>query len=569
MINNEIISNKTDIADSFNNFFTSIGEKLANNIPPQEESPLKYLESLNCPYSFYLLPTNHNEVLKTMKDMKNGSSEDNDLLNANFIKYIMNEIADPLTHIINSSFETGVFPEKMKIARVIPLHKNGDTSKLENYRPISILPIISKITEKIFGSRLKKYFEKNNLFSSMQFGFRSGYSTELAIQYFKDYISNNIDKGLYSCGVFLDLSKAFDTVDHQILIKKLEKYGIRSNALSWLGSYLSNRYQLVDVNGYKSKLSEITSGVPQGSVLGPILFLIYINDIGSSTPLVNCLLFADDTTIFQADKSLDNLLNVMNNECSKLTKWLAVNRLTLNAQKTKYIIFSSDYKLKQINNTDYGHLEINNYPIDKCNSIKFLGVYLQSNLKWCKHTNNISSKLAKSAAIMHKLKWFLPSNVLLSIYNTLFLPHINYCIGAWGNTERNNLNHIIMLQKRVIRSIGNASYLAHTDQLFKKFSILKCEELFQINIYKFMYKLMNNLLPCQIKNYFNIQQGRHTYNTRQVNNLAVTKYKTELYSKSIRILGPKLWNTLPNEIKSSPSLNSFKKKVMKFMKDRT
>ena len=149
----------------------------------------------------------------------------------------------------------------------------------------------------------------------------------------------------------------------------------------------------------------------------------------------------------------------------------------------------------------------------------------------------------------------------------MFLPHINYCLGVWGNTEKHNLHHIQMLQKRVIRSIGNVGYLAHTKDLFRKFNVLRCEDLFKINVYKFMYKLMNNLLPCHIKSYFNMQQVTHTYSTRQVGNLAITKYKTELYSKSIRILGPKLWNNLPEEIKASPSLNSFKKNVTKFIQD--
>ena len=367
--------------------------------------------------------------------------------------------------------------------------------------------------------------------------------------------------------MFLDLSKAFDTVNHKILIEKLYKYGIRSNAHDWLISYLSNRNQLVEVSGHKSEPLKITSGVPQGSVLGPILFLIYMNDIANSSRLVKFLLFADDTTVYQSDKSLENLINTMNNECDKLAKWLAINRLTLNTKKTKYILFSSSHKLNKLRNTTLATIQINNSPIEKCEFFKFLGVYLQDNMKWNKHACFVSSKLAKTAAVISRLKTFLPSNVLLQIYNSLFLPHINYCLGVWGNTEKYNSNKIVILQKRVVRSIGNASYLAHTDPLFTRFNILKLEELFKVNVCKFMYKLLYGLLPQHVENYFNIQKRIHGHDTRHVNNLVIAKYKTELYGKTIKIIGPKLWNSLPDEVKSSKSFQGFKRKLIKSLKN--
>ena len=562
MVNNKTISDPSKIADAFNEFFCSIGKKLSEKIETISESPLKYLANFNSQNSLYLYPTTIEEVSKTVSNMKHGFATGHDSLNNSILKHIINCILDPLVHIINSSLQNGVFPEKMKIAKVIPLYKSGDSKELGNYRPISILPTMSKILEKIVAKRLRGFLESNDLFYGKQFGFRTSHSTELAINYLNSQLCKSVDKGHYSCGIFLDLSKAFDTVNIDILLLKMEKYGIRGLCLDWFKSYLHDRQQYVSINNDNSKTLSLSCGVPQGSVLGPILFLIYINDIHKSSSKLNFISFADDTTAYYSDNSIESMIDVINNELKLLNIWLKLNKLTLNVAKTKYIIFSSTMRLHKLKNKHHNALIINDQTVERVNNIKFLGVILTDNLKWDKHINMLANKLSKSIGILTKLKYFLPSNILLKIYNILVLPHLNYCIGVWGNTESYNLERLFLLQKKAIRSIGHTGFLDHTAPLFKRFKLLKIKEMVRFSIGKFMYKYNNKASPHICDDIFTKCSEVHDYKTRQSNSglIKIPAHKTALFGKSLSVSGPKIWNSIPSNIRNAQSFNSFKMK---------
>ena len=329
------IDDPIKIANKFNDYFVNIGPNLAKKINNTNITFDKYLTN-SIPNSLFLDPVTEYEVRSEIEKLNTTKSPGYDGLSAKIIKLVTNEISKPITQIFNQTFLTGNIPLELKIALVTPIYNL--------YRPISVITCFAKILEKIMYKRLINFVEKNNILSEHQYGFRKNRSTELAIIEFIDKITKAIDKGQYTIGIFLDLSKAFDTINHSILIKKLEYYGIRGVALKWFENYLANRKQIVKYNDTKSEAMTITSGVPQGSILGPLLFLLYINDIQNCSKLVSKILFADDTNIFHSHSCLKELNLIMQDEINKIADWISSNKLSLNTSKTKFILFKSSNK---------------------------------------------------------------------------------------------------------------------------------------------------------------------------------------------------------------------------------
>ena len=262
------------------------------------------------------------------------------------VKKTYSSFIEPITHILNISITEGVFPNELKIAKVIPLFKSGDTMIFSNYRPVSVLPVFSKILERLMYNRLLGFINKHKILYMYQFGFRADHSPNLALLLLVDKLSNALEKGEYVLGLFLDFSKAFDTVNHTILFTKLEHYGIRGVAMNMFKSYLSNRHQYVVYNDTKSENRVITCGVPQGSILGPLLFLLYINDLADVSSVLFSLLFADDSNMFLTGNDPNELIRIMNTEIVKVVDWLRVNKLSLNLKKTHFILFRQQQRSK-------------------------------------------------------------------------------------------------------------------------------------------------------------------------------------------------------------------------------
>ena len=340
IVNNYVITDKKSVANGFNTFFTNIGTTLANKIPSTNLSATNYIRQGRLKDSIFLNPTNEEEIRNIIKLLKNGSSG-RDEISAKIIKNSCSPLLKPLCHIhvfnLPVSLFTGVFPDELKLAKV-PLYKAGDAQKFSNYRLVSVLPVFSKVLERLMYNRLLAHINANNLLYKFQFGFRNKHSPNLAMIYLIDKISNALQNGDLVLGLFLDFSKAFDTVDHDILLHKLEFYGIRGCAHEWFKSYLTNRRQFVEFDSHTSSLSSITCGVPQGSILGPLLFLIYINDLAYVSSKAFSLFFADDSNIFISGKDPDKLVTSMNEEMTKIIEWLRTNRLSLNIEKTENCI---------------------------------------------------------------------------------------------------------------------------------------------------------------------------------------------------------------------------------------
>ena len=322
-INGKITDDSVEITNKINNYFVNVGPQTEKGVPKVPNmTPDKFLKNRN-QLDFIITHISEEEVLKIIESLPNKSFGPASIP-LKLLKIVADIIVIPLCHIINLSFSTGVFPEVWKIAKVIPLHKGGSTEELNNFRPISLLSIFDKIIEKLMHVRLYSFFEDNQIFCKNQYGFKKKSNCALDIT---DKIKEIVDNGKYGCGIFIDLKKAFDTVNHNILLQKLEHYGVRGAPLAWFESYLTNRKQYVFYNGVASETLNITCGVPQGSVLGPLLFLIYINDLPNISDKLQFFLFADDTNIYFESDDLINLERIVNEEIKKLCLWLNVNRL--------------------------------------------------------------------------------------------------------------------------------------------------------------------------------------------------------------------------------------------------
>ena len=488
VLNDRVVTDFDEIANEFNVYFINIGRSLSDQIQ-SEASSQDYLLQHNKPnMTFNFVRVNEVYIDNVINKLKNKSSCGYDNISNKHIKYAKNVLTKPLTLLVNQCLHTGIYPSQLKLSRVKPLFKSGDQSRFCNYRPISLLPSLSKIFERVIFDQLLDYFTNNNLLCLDQFGFRPGHSTELAALRLVDHLITQLDSCRVPTNIYIDLSKAFDTLNHGILLQKLKYYGITGNSINLLQSYLSERCQYVEYNHHRSNTLSISTGVPQGSVLGPLLFLIYINDLPMVSDVFNMLMYADDTTLYcNINQNISEI--EINHELWKVSQWLAANKLSLNVGKTKFMVFRMRNKV-----VSYPDLQINGNAIERVTQFNFLGLILHESLSWDKHINHISLKVSKAIGILYRLKSIYPHRVLLTLYNTLILPHYNYCILSWGSTLREN-HRLHLLQKKAVRIITNSNYIAHTEPLLKELRLLKVTCMFSLAIWKLYYKLMNNQLP--------------------------------------------------------------------------
>lgn len=409
-------------ANILNSHFASAGNRLASELPNSNRHFSDYLPRTTYSGSFVFETVLPSEI--ELEIIMAPSNKAHGLYSCpiRLLKCSRHIISKPIANIVNQSVCIGIFPFKLKHAKIIPIYKDGNEPS--NYRPIFLLLIFNRLFEKVMYNRLKSFLNKYNVLYESQYGFRERRSTEHAIL--------DMDKGMLSCGAFIDLQKAFDTVDHAILLQKLFHYGVRGIVNDWFSSYLINRVQTTQIGSHVSEKQNTLCGVPQGSVLGPLLFLIYVNDIYKASNKLQFFLFADDTNLLYANKILRSLETVMNDELLKVVDWLTVNKLSLNVRKTNYIIFHPYQKrLNYDVNIKILDSRVNKYfNLERKEYVNYLGVMIDNHLSWKHHINYVALKISRNSGILSKLKHFVPPKTLFGIYNSLIFPYLSYGLVA-------------------------------------------------------------------------------------------------------------------------------------------
>ena len=527
------VCEKDKIAHGFNEYFSSVGCQLEKNIPPPDIHHLHFLKKPNYQEINTEMITNPTEVGNIIKSL-NLVGGGIDRISTEILLSTYRTILHHLTFFFNLCLSNAIFPDMLKIAIIKPIFKTGQRDSFCNYRPISLLPVLSKVLEKILHLRISSYLNDHNVLNEMQFGFRKHCGTYMPIAHLVDHISTSLQESLITCVLYLDLKKAFDTVSFDILLNKLSFIGIKGKMHQILKSYLTNRKQRTLVHSYVSDDAKIDMGVPQGSILGPLLFVIYVNDLPSISNEAKFYLFADDTAISIRAQSLSELQNKLDFILSMLTKWFNANRLSLNVSKTYHQIFSK----KLINGLV---VKINNIVVDRKESVKYLGVTIDENLKWQSHINNISLVISRNIGIMGRAKYYISSQYLVLLYNSLILPYLNYCAVVWGTNYSSRIDKLVKLQKRALRVIDKKPYSYHTRELFIKYRMLKFPDLVRKQHILILLGYLNGTLPTPI---FEMFEYHRLASARVAQHFKIPYARTNYKTFSISIAAPRAWNAI-------------------------
>lgn len=566
----QVVGHEKQVADFFNNYFIGVTRALADGNTPSgtavQQCPTEYqLIGTHPPSnSFFLSPVLTSEIIEAIKSLSNKKSVGYDEISVDIIKNCTFGLLEPLTIIFNLSFSKGVFPDGWKTAVVIPIHKSGTKDDVINYRPISLLSVLSKVIEIIIKHRLISFLNNNKFFSDRQFGFLSGRSTDGALLSHITDIVSHIERGCFSVALYLDIKKAFDTVDHSILLDKLEKCGIRGSALAWFATYLGNRSQVVRIGGEISCTQFVTSGVPQGSILGPLLFLIYVNDLLNLKINSRIYSFADDTAILFSAKSKFELVKKINNDLKLVTAWFWEHKLHPNLNKTKIVSFG----FQNLNLQQSVKLHLNPFCLESCkcpyleqvSEIKYLGVTLDEKLSWGPHTTNLQKRLRKLNYMLYHASRLITRKHLLRIYRAMVEPVLRYGIIHWGHAPKKYTNPLKILQKYSIRIIAGIKRQDSTKKYFQEFDILNFDQILKLFSVKYGHRHFNTfgLIEAPIAGLRDRGPLLYKPNWRRDSSRSQAAYAT-----------PTLFNTLPIDIRKIPHHAHFSKSARKYILDQS
>lgn len=544
-----IISDITQKAEVFNTLFAS-HMKLDSTRPVS----LPNFQSL-CEAKLDIIQTEENEVLKLLQSVNINKSSGSDGLNNIILKRCAISLYKPFTKIFNYSLSRGVFPSKWKISNVCPVFKSGDKQNIANYRPIALLSSISKCLEKIVYKRLYEHCIENDLLIENNSGFKKNDSTINLMIDITHKIYKSIDEGKDMCCVFLDVSKAFDKVWHEGLIFKLKQFGVAASILDWFIDYLSNRSQNVLINGKSSSIKQIFAGVPQGSILGPLLFLIYMNDINEG--ISSCMkLFADDTSLL---RSLTNNqdINILNDDLDKLNDWSRQWRVNFNPNKTKYMIFS-----KKTRRVKYPSLFLNGIKLQEVESHKHLGLLLSNNLSWGKHIVELAKKANRRLDIMTRLKRFLPRYCLEILYKSMIRSILDYGDILYDCCTAFESELLEKIQRRAAILITGAFKITSHSKLLQELGLPTLKVRRKINRLIFLHKIKEGKCPNYVQNIYPLlNHNTENYNFRRPHHIIPPQSRTVTFSSSFFPATIKDWNNLPDAIKGSATARLFKENL--------
>lgn len=558
-INGEVVNDKDILPDRLNSFYIDSIEQVVSEMDDTADTYLNnnnYSTVLDRFDDFRLVDS---ECLrKVVFSLKSKSSPDE--ISVDLLKNIYDAIEDPLINLINCSFETGEFPNRLKMSTIIPVQKKENVLDATNFRPINTLATIEKVIEKIVYRQLLDFVERNGLITKFQSGFRAHHSCETAVQCVVDEWKNWADSNYMVIAVFLDLQRAFETVDRKMLLSKLEMVGVGGCVLRWFKNYLASRVQNVRVNGRVSGNLENYHGVPQGSVLGPLLFILYINDMADILRNANIHLFADDTLVYAASRDLTSLVENMNATLNRIYTYTVKYRLKLNASKSKFMLITNDKTKFHCDGNDFS-LMVGCNNIQRVQKFKYLGVIVDDKLLFGEHCNYIVSKISFGVNYLSRCSYFLSFWSRLVVYNTIVLPHFNFCATIMYLFKQNEVARLQKLQNRAMRIILSCSRYTPINSMLRVMQWLPVVQFVRYSALVFIFKIKIGCAPEYLVSKIVYNKEVHNYNTRGRNDFFITPKSKKCTMNSIFHNGFNEFNNLPEEIKTCTSVLSFKKKL--------
>jgi hypothetical protein len=568
-IDNSPITNTKEIANAFNSYFTNVSNQFlsvkrteldtqsCNNISGFVNNKIERNVQFSIP------PITTDFVLKLLKSMPTSKATGLDGFGVHILKISAPAIVASVTRICNLSIETGKFPDKWKEARISPIFKGGKRENCSNYRPVSVLPILSKILEKHVFKYLYEYLQSHNLVVDSQFGFRKNQSCQTALISLTEKMYRAISQGNYFGMVQLDLSKAFDLVNHSLLIKKLTLYRCDDATVEWFTSYLDSRSQTVRIEQSLSESQSIISGVPQGSILGPLLFLMYINDLSLCIRHSEVLLYADDTSLSVEGNNVLEIEYKLCGDVASVLNWCTVNDMVISVLKSSSMIVSTRQKLSKNDMSLNVNLENNVIPCVSCT--KILGVCVDNVLSWDEHIRTVCTKIARKLYLLQQIKAFLPIDARKLFFNSYVLPHFDYCSIIWGNCSHALLYKLEKLQKRAARlildEVLDQEKTTRSHVLFSKLGWMPVQDRITFHRAVQAFKCNKGLCDQGLNQIFEYNRNVHGYNTRYATDNTV--HVAQNHINSFSHMGATTWNSLPSSVRSANSLFTFKQRYMK------
>lgn len=559
-VDNLVIKDLNEIVSSLNKHFAEVGENIVKGIDNeigQLQNDFRK-EEIICENSLFLELTNEGEIDEVMLGLKRNSAPGHDQVTTLDINNLKPDLVPILTKLVNNIFISGIFPQELKISKITPIYKSGQKENMNNYRPISVISVFSKIIEKLLKKRMLAFIDKYIVVDEYQYGFVKNSSTLSAAVDLVNFISRALDRKEMAVAVFIDLRKAFDVVSLDILLDKLQKMGFRGVIFNLIKSYLCNREQYVSYNNFSSGLLSNSCGVPQGSVLGPLLYSLYVLNLRCANLKTRYFTFADDTVLVYTGCNEQMLNQEINDDLRVYVHWLLSNKIKINIDKTKYMKFKQ--KNKVIGRID---ISIDGLNLEEALVMNYLGLSIDNNLNWSEHVKKISNKILPMISAIFKCRHYLTRKTKESVYNAFFLSHFRYLLPVWGMCNQTNFHAAQVLQNKILKILYDYDRLTHTEILYRELGISQLTKIMELEQCKLMFKIIHKQQKCNTNILFS--HNVHNYETRIQNNIYQIVTKSNIGLNNPITDASKCYNRLPDNLKNIHSFKSFVSKLKRHL----